>query len=72
MWDWRNGARPKTLLLCAVCALLGAAGGTDPAPAVTRAADATHPQARALSAHGPRASARAPRVAPLPRVLSPA
>jgi hypothetical protein len=68
MWLWRNGLRPKTLVLCAFCALLGIAGGTDPAPASTRAADAAHPRVRALSADGPRAATRvsgtAPRRAP--------
>jgi hypothetical protein len=60
MWMWRNGLRPKTLVLCAVSALLGIAGGTDLAPASTRAADAASPRVRALSADGPRAAARVP------------
>ena len=64
MWMWRNGPRPKTLLLCAFCALLGIAGGTDRAPAATRAAEATELRVHAFDVEGPGAFARRREVAP--------
>jgi hypothetical protein len=39
MWTWRNGLRPKTLVLCALCAMLGIVGGPDLAPAAREAAE---------------------------------
>jgi hypothetical protein len=66
MWKWRNGPRPKALLLCAFCALLGIVGGTDPAPAATRAEPAAG--VRVLSGHAePQGEARARRAAAAPR-----
>ena len=37
MWKSHNGLRSKTLVLCALCALLGIAGGQDRAPAAREA-----------------------------------
>ncbi len=67
MWKWRNGLRPKTLVLCALCAMLGIVGGPDLAPAAREATapallrvhasdvESPHPLARERAA--PRASA---------------
>jgi hypothetical protein len=58
MWKWRNGPCPKTLVLCALCAMLGIVGGPDLAPAAREAAEPTPARVHASDVDGPHPLAR--------------
>jgi hypothetical protein len=61
MWKWRNGLRPRTLVLCALCAMLGIVGGPDLAPAAREAAEPAPLRVHASDVDGPHALAKSGR-----------
>ncbi len=58
MWTWCNGPRPKTLVLCVLCAMLGIVGGPDLAPAAREAAGPAPLRVHASDVEGPHTPAR--------------